>query len=69
LLKQVTIECSVPDSKKEEINKLLSSYLEEYAEYDSGGNLFKDNYRYYISGVSILIGPYDDDFASVPVTF
>ncbi len=69
LLKQVTIECSVPDSKKEEINKLLSSYLEEYAEYDSGGNLFKDNYRYYISGVSILIGPYGDDFASVPVTF
>ena len=69
LLKQVTIECSVPDSKKEEINKLLSSYLEEYAEYDSGGNIFKYNYRYYISGVSILIGPYGDDFASVPVTF
>lgn len=61
LLSQVTIECSVPDSKKEEINKLLSSYLEEYAEYDSGGNLFKDGFKYYLDGTTIEIEPYEDD--------
>lgn len=61
LLSQVTIECSVPDSKKEEMNKLLSSYLEEYAEYDSGGNLFKDGFMYYLSGTTIEIEPYEED--------
>lgn len=59
LLKQIIIECSVPDSKKDEINKLLSSYLEEYAEYDSGGNLFKDSNKYYLSGVSVEIERYE----------
>ena len=56
LLKHITIECSVPDSQKEAINKLLFNYLDEHAEYNSERDIFTDDlFYYYLSGASIEI--------------
>ena len=57
-LDEIIVECSVPESHKENLEKALAALLEKFAERDSDGDLYKDGHIYSLSNLSIHIMSY-----------
>ena len=57
-LERISVECSVPGSKEENMHKELAAFLEKFASKDDNGVLHKDGRTYSLYGETIKVEPY-----------